>query len=207
MTNTEIKTFLQAHADAEYAEFSSALIPGGPQLIGVRIPLLRSLAKEISRHDWRAYLATAGDDTFEEIMLQGLVVGAARMPFEEQLQRMAAYARKITNWSLCDSPCTGFKFVRKHREEVWDFLQPYLYGREEFLQRFAVIMLLSHFVTDDFIDRLIAAWRTVRPSGYYVSMAIAWAVSVCFVKYPKTRGSCCKRLAWMWTHITGPYRK
>lgn len=68
------------------------------------------------------------------------------------------------------------------------FLQPYLYSGEVFSQRFAVVMLLAHFVTDDFIDRVLEACAAVRPSGYYASMAVAWAVSVCFAKYPeKTR--------------------
>jgi len=116
------------------------------------------------------------------------VTGAARMPFEEQMERMTAYVRKINDWALCDSPCSGFKFVRKHREEVWAFLQPYLYSGEVFSQRFAVVMLLAHFVTDDFIDRVLEACAAVRPNGYYASMAVAWAVSVCFAKYPeKTR--------------------
>lgn len=153
-------------------------------MLGVRIPVLRALAKEIAKGDWRAYLAEASDETFEETMLQGLVTGAARMAFEEQLERMAAYARKITDWSLCDSPCTGFKFVRKRREEAWLFLQPYLQSGEEFAQRFAVVMLLAHFVTDDFIGRVLEACARLRPAGYYAMMGVAWAVSVCYVKYP-----------------------
>lgn len=151
-------------------------------MVGVRLPVLRALAKEIAKGDWRTYLEEAVDDTFEEVMLQGYVTGAARMPFEEQMERMAAYVCKINDWALCDSPCSGFKFVRKHREEVWAFLQPYLYSGEVFSQRFAVVMLLAHFVTDDFIDRVLEACAAVRPSGYYASMAVAWAVSVCFAK-------------------------
>ena len=165
-----------------------SLMPGARPVVGVRLPVLRALAKEIAKGDWRTYLEEAVDDTFEEVMLQGYVTGAARMPFEEQMDRMTAYVRKINDWALCDSPCSGFKFVRKHREEVWAFLQPYLYSGEVFSQRFAVVMLLAHFVTDDFIDRVLEACAAVRPSGYYASMAVAWAVSVCFAKYPeKTR--------------------
>lgn len=184
MNNQEIKDFLAAHSDERYAAFSASLVPGVRALSGVRIPVLRALAKDIAKGDWRAYLDEATDDTFEETLLQGLVTGVARMPFEEQMARMAAYVRKIDNWSLCDSPCTGFKFVRKHREEVWTFLQPYLYGGKEFGQRFAVVMLLAHFVTDDFIDRVLEACVSVRPSGFYAMMAVAWAVSVCFARYP-----------------------
>ena len=188
MVCQEIKDFLAAHADARYAAFVTSLMPGARPVVGVRLPVLRALANEIAKGDWRTYLEEAVDDTFEEVMLQGYVTGAARMPFEEQMERMAAYVCKINDWALCDSPCSGFKFVRKHREEVWAFLQPYLYSGEVFSQRFAVVMLLAHFVTDDFIDRVLEACAAVRPSGYYASMAVAWAVSVCFAKYPeKTR--------------------
>lgn len=127
MVCQEIKDFLAAHADARYAAFVTSLMPGARPVVGVRLPVLRALAKEIAKGDWRTYLEEAVDDTFEEVMLQGYVTGAARMPFEEQIDRMTAYVRKINDWALCDSPCSGFKFVRKHREEVWAFLQPYLY--------------------------------------------------------------------------------
>ncbi len=188
MTRQEIKDFLAAHADARYASFSASLSSAAHRRAGVRLPVLRALAREIARGDWRAYLAEAADDTFEEVMLQGYVTGEARMPSEEQLRRVAAYVRKIDDWALCDSPCAGFKFVRKCREEAWEFLQPYLYGGGEFPQRFAVVMLLSHFVTDDFADRVLEACAAVRPEGYYASMAVAWAVSECFARYPeKTR--------------------
>lgn len=188
MTNREIKDFLTAHADARYAAFSASLSSGARRMTGVRLPVLRALAREIAKGDWRAYLEEAADDTFEEVMLQGFVTGMARMPFAEQTGRMAAYARKINDWALCDSPCASFRFVRERREEAWTFLIPYIYSADEFSQRFGMVMLLSHFVTDDFADRVLEACATVRPCGYYAETAVAWAVSACFAEYPdKTR--------------------
>lgn len=186
MNYQEITNYLYAHADAHYAAFSASLIPGEHvPMIGVRLPLLRDLARRLAKEDWSAYLDEAKDDTFEEIMLQGFVTGLAKMPFDEQMRRMALYAEKITNWSLCDSPCAGFKFVRKHQEEVWNFLQPYLYCQDEFRQRFGIIMLMDHFINERFIFRLVDVLGTVRPAGYYASMALAWAVSACYVHYPE----------------------
>ena len=104
MNPQEIKDYLYTHADERYAAFSSALMPGEKlDVIGVRLPVIKDLAKRLSKEDWKAYLDSASDDTFEEIMLQGFVIGLAKMPFEEQLRRIAGYADKITNWSLCDS--------------------------------------------------------------------------------------------------------
>ena len=68
---------------------------------------------------------------------------------------------------------------------VWDFIQPYLISGREFEIRFAVIMMLAHFIDDDHIDRVIASLDGIRHEGYYVRMGAAWAVSVCYVKYPE----------------------
>ena len=183
--NQAVKDFLMLHADARYAAFSSSLVPGARRIVGVRLPVLRALAKDIAGGDWRTYLSVALDDTMEETMLQGFVTGLARMPLAERLERVAAYVRKIDNWSLCDSPVTGFRFARRHRDEVWAFLQPYLYGGQEFGQRFGAVMLLAHFVTDGYVDRVLDACVRMCPTAFYARMAVAWVVSVCFAKYPE----------------------
>lgn len=171
-------------AEEEYKIFQSGLIPGEDRLLGVRMPYLRELAKEIARGDWQEYLDHAQDEYYEEIMLQGLVIGYAKATPEVILQYTARFVPKIANWGVCDSFCTGLKLAKKHPKLVWDFIQPYLNSGKEFEIRFAVIMMLAHFITDDFIDEVIVKLDQVKHDGYYVKMGVAWAVSVCFVKYP-----------------------
>lgn len=69
---------LLALSEPEFQKFSSSLLPGTSNILGVRLPILRKLAKKIIRGDWRAYLASAQDQSFEEIMLQGMVIGYVR---------------------------------------------------------------------------------------------------------------------------------
>lgn len=83
--------------------------------------MLRSLAKQLAKEDWRTYLKEARDDTYEEIMLQGLVIGYVKAEMEELLEYAAAFIPKIHDWSVNDGFCSTFKIVRKHRAEVWDF--------------------------------------------------------------------------------------
>ena len=45
MVCQEIKDFLAAHADARYAAFVTSLMPGARPVVGVRLPVLRALAK------------------------------------------------------------------------------------------------------------------------------------------------------------------
>jgi len=185
MNQTTIRERIFDRAEEEYKKFQSSLIPGEERLLGVRLPYLREIAKEISKEDWREYLNGAQDEYYEEIMLQGLVIGYVKAPPEEILSLIARFVPKINNWGVCDSFCTGLKLAKKHPCMVWDFILPYLKSEKEFEIRFAVIMMLAHFITDEYIDVVLPCLDQVRHDGYYVKMGVAWAVSVCYVKYPE----------------------
>ena len=81
--------------EPKYMKFTSALMPGVENVLGIRLPVLRSIAKEIAAGDWRAYLAEAEDFYFEERMLQGLVIGYARCEPAEKLAHVARFVPKI----------------------------------------------------------------------------------------------------------------
>lgn len=51
------------------------LLPGTEHILGVRLPVLRKLAKKLARGEWQEYLTGAADDSMEEIMLQGMTLG------------------------------------------------------------------------------------------------------------------------------------
>jgi len=175
---------LLALSEPEFQKFSSSLLPGTNNILGVRLPALRKLAKKIAKGDWRAYLTSAEDQSFEEIMLQGMVIGYVRADLPELLERIAAFVPKIDNWSVCDSFCSGLKIARKEPEAIWDFLQPYLHTEREFEARFGVVMLLFYFIEDLHIRRVLALLDQIPSKEYYARMAVAWAISICFVRFP-----------------------
>lgn len=170
--------------EASYQKFISALIPNIDNVLGVRMPELRKLAKEIAKGDWRTYLQTAKDEYFEEVMLQGLVIGYAKADVEELLTYVETFVPKIDNWSVCDSFCTGLKFTKQNKERVWSFLQPYLISDKEYELRFGIVMLLDYYIEPDYIDKVLDLLDDVQHEGYYAKMAVAWALSICFVKLP-----------------------
>jgi len=183
--NQTIRNRIFDRAEEEYKKFQIKLIPGEERILGVRLPYLRELAKEIAKEDWREYLNTAVDEFYEDIMLQGLVIGYAKAAPEEILQYTTRFVPKINNWAVCDSFCTGLKLAKKHPQLVWDFIQPYLRSGKEFEIRFAVIMMLAHFISDHYIDQVISILDKIHHEGYYVKMGVAWTISVCYVKYPE----------------------
>lgn len=182
--NERVLAELLARQEETYRVFSAGLLPGTDNLLGVRIPLLRKLAAEIAHEDWRAYMDGASDAYFEEVMLQGMVIGLAKMELAERLERVAWFVPKIANWSVCDVFCAGLKWVKKSQTEVWAFLQPYFVAKEPYAARFAAVMALDYFVEAPYLDALFARFDAMRKEDYYVQMAVAWALSVCCVKHP-----------------------
>lgn len=183
--NEEIRKRIFELADTQYKEFHSGLCPNTNNIVGVRVPVLRNYAKELSKSDFRSYLDNAKDDYYEEIMLQGMVIGLAKMELEERLSYIKKFVPKIDNWAICDVFCAGLKFVNKNKEVVWEFLQQYKNSLEEFELRFFIVMLLDFYITDDYINEVISILDNIKHEGYYVKMAIAWTISVLYIKYPK----------------------
>lgn len=187
---TTIRERLLELADENYRTFSASLIPNIGNVLGVRLPELRKLAKAIAKGDWRSYLASADNDYFEETMLQGMVIGYAKTDVEERLRLVADFVPKIDNWSICDSFCVGLKFAGANKPRVWEFLQPYLRSDREFEIRFGVVMLLDYFVDERHIGDALQRLAHIRHEGYYARMAVAWALAECYAKFPELTMSC-----------------
>ncbi|MEJ9281011.1 MULTISPECIES: DNA alkylation repair protein [Ureibacillus] len=181
----EIRKELLELSEQKYQLFQKTLIPNQENILGVRIPKLRALAKEISKSDWEDFLLNGTEEYFEEIMLKGMVIGQVNIPLEERLKWIKWFVPKIDNWSVCDSFCVGLKFTKKHREEVWNILSSYFHSENEFEIRFAIVMSLSYFIEEKYIEELFQIWDDIKHDGYYVKMAVAWAISVAYLKFPK----------------------
>lgn len=183
----EIRNYLESQAEPQYREFASSLIPDAEkeQFLGVRLPVLRKLAKKLAKEDWRAYLSCASDDSFEEIMLQGMVIGCAKAELEEIQEQIRKFLPKIQNWSVCDSFCSSLKITKDYRKEMWEFIGPCLSSDQTYEIRFGVVMLICYYVEDVYFEEALAALERIRHESYYVKMAVAWAVSIYYLSYPE----------------------
>ena len=117
-------------------------------------------------------------------MLRGFLIGQAKIATGKAFALIRGFLPCVDNWSLCDSFCAGLKFAEKNREALWDFLQPCFASAQEYEVRFAVVTALDYFVTEEYLERVLGQLEAVRHDAYYVSMAVAWAVSVCYVRFP-----------------------
>ena len=180
-----IRTRLESLADPAYRDFQSSLLPNVNNILGVRIPQLRALAKTIARQDdWRSFVETEDCLYYEETMLQGIIIGIAKMQPEERMQYARMFIPRINNWAVCDIFCGELKsLVKERKEETWELLKTYLSAQTEFEIRFGIVMLL-HYIDEKHIDEILAYADSFTHEAYYARMAMAWLLSVCFVKFP-----------------------
>lgn len=186
MTREQIYQELIHLSDPKYKEFSMRLTPGVPDILGVRLPLVRKLAIRETKGDWRELWNHIPPHlSMEETMLLGMTLGYAKdLNWNEFLEKTALFIPRITNWSVCDSFCCSLKRISLHRQDFWDFLQPYLFSQKEFEVRFGAVVLLNFYIEESWIDRVLCVLTSLKPNGYYAKMGIAWALSACWVSFP-----------------------
>lgn len=182
ITAEKIKDVLKEYIDEKFKDFTSALIPGARPILGVRVPILRKLAKEIAKDDWQTYLKEATEDTYEEVAIKGFVIGYAKAELKGLLPYIAEHIEKIDDWSLCDGFCSNLKVAEKHRKEFLEFLLPYAKIDDEFKQRVVAVMLMTYYLTDDYIDMSLEVLDSLKNEKYYCKMAVAWAIATAWAK-------------------------
>lgn len=177
-----IKEQLLVQAEEDYRVFSSRLLPNIDNILGVRLPALRKIAKQIAKSDWRSFLECGDSEYFEDIMLEGMVIGYGKADIDEILSYVERFVPKINNWSVCDSFCIGLKITKQNKKRVWKFLKPYFYSEKEYDIRFGVVMLLNYYVDEEYIKQVLTTLDHIKHNGYYAKMAVAWAISICYIK-------------------------
>ncbi len=189
----EIREVLKEHVDEKYREFNKSLIPGDgtAAMLGVRLPKLREIAKKIAKENGRVYLAEIekkelqGDIYHEELLLHGCIIGYLQCNTKERKELLNRFVPVIENWAICDSSCVTYKFMQRDPESWISYLLEWSKSNQVYEVRFAIVCLLDHFVTEIYIERVLEVLKSISVDAYYVQMAVAWAVSVCYVKFPE----------------------
>ena len=110
------------------------------------------------------------------------MIGYAKAELKGLLPYIAEHIEKIDDWSLCDGFCSNLKVVEKHQEEFLEFLLPYAKIDDEFKQRVVAVMLMTYYLTDDYIDMSLEVLDSLKNEKYYCKMAVAWAIATAWAK-------------------------
>ena len=182
---SQIRIRLEGMAEKKNAEFSGSLgIGNAYPLLGVRIPQLRALGRELAcRDDWREVLENEeilSYSTFEEVLLHAFIIGYAKMDVDERLCRIYGYVNLVNDWALCDCAVSTLKFKPCDYDKVWNLAAGLLRSHEEFRVRFGAVLVLSCLKSRERIDVLLKELSRADTSAFYAMMAVAWACAELF---------------------------
>jgi 3-methyladenine DNA glycosylase AlkD len=174
-------------------------------MLGVRMPALKKLAGEVVAHpDVESWLNGARFDTYEHVLLYGLVLGKMKkMPLETVLRYLDPLIGRFDNWAHVDTliSTSVFTVFRGHPDEVFAHFLPLKTHDGEFTKRVFVILSMDFFMTEERIETTLSHLSEVPQGQYYVDMAIAWALSVALVKfYDRTIPLLEKQTFTTWVH-------
>ena len=176
----ELKTLCEDN----YRTFNSKIIPTKQKMLGVRVPILRKMAKQIVKEDALGFVELDKKNSYELILLEGIVLSYMKKPFLEIVPHVEVFLLKVDNWAQIDSVICNFKVDAKNETDVLYVVNRWLKSDEEFVVRAGLIMLLDHYMKEENLEMIFEISQSVKHDGYYVFMANAWLISVCMAKFP-----------------------
>lgn len=177
---SELTEYLKSLAEEKYKKFSDSLVPGEESSYGVRVPILRQIAKEIHKGDYNSFLACKKGNYREEIMLEGLVMTLIKCDYPELLGYIKTYSEKIRSWETCD--IVSFKLIKKHLSEFFDDIEYFIYNKNPWIVRYGLGCLLEFYLTDEYIDAVLEYVNSINSDFYYIEMMQGWLVATAAAK-------------------------
>ena len=164
------------------AAFSAKLIPNiaPARIIGVRLPAIRSLAKELAgSEEAKAFLAALPHRYLEEDHLHSFLI-AGEKDFDVCVRQIERFLPYLDNWASCDS--LRPKCFAKHKQALLPHLRQWLGAQEVYTVRFAIGMLMCHYLEDAFEERYLQWVAQVQSKEYYINMMRAWYFATALAK-------------------------
>lgn len=177
----DILKYFFDNQDKAYGDFSFKSIPGVKReaIIGVRIPKIRAICKEIPAKDKENFLNTLPHKYHEENLLQGFLLQQIK-DYDEAINRMEKFLPYVDNWMVSDTMTP--KVFRKHRNEVFPHIQKWIKSKETYTIRFGVVCMMALFLDKEFEPSDIQLISSIKSNEYYVNMVVAWYLATALAK-------------------------
>ena len=201
MTTDDIRRKLYELQDVPYRDFQAKLIPNiaSESMIGVRTPALRKLAKELRKDpDIREFLQDLPHAFFDENQLHAFLISEMK-DYTECLDQVRKFLPYIDNWATCDQMSP--KVFKKHKAELLSSIGEWIRSDQIYTVRFAIGMLMQHYLDDDFDQEFLQMVSAVRSEEYYINMMIAWYFATALAKqYDAALPYIEQKRLEIWTH-------
>ena len=174
----EFVNYLKTISDTNYQQFQKKIINTKYEILGVRMPILRKVVKEIGQNNPQSFLEFCQNKYYEEVLIKGLVITI----LDNNDFYVKNYLKEIDNWAICDSFCNSLKI--KDLDEYLLEINNYLNSEHEYTVRVGLVLLLNNYVEEKYLKTIFSLVEQIKKDDYYINMASSWLISECFIKYP-----------------------
>ena len=170
--------------DKKYQEMQFKIIPNinNSTIIGVRTPEIRKLAKELIKEDYKSFLEELPHKYFDENQLHAFIISELK-DFNECIDYTNKFLPYIDNWATCDQMSP--KVFKKNKDNLLKEIKVWIKSKETYTIRFAIGMLMSYFLDEDFNKKYLELVSKIKSKEYYVNMMIAWYFATALAKQYK----------------------
>lgn len=168
--------------DLNYRNFTSKLIPNINKdvIIGVKIPLIRTLAKKTNFEDTIKFINDLPHKYHEENILHTCLMNIYIKDLDTYLEYLDKFLPYIDNWEVCDT--LNPKIFKKDYNKVHKYLLNILKDKRTYYKRFAIVSLLQFYLGNNLYKKDLITLSKIKSNDYYVNMAISWYYSVALIK-------------------------
>lgn len=181
MTSKEVIEFLLLNAKLTKKSFDEKIFNTKEYVYGVPVPILRGFVKENGQQDFSDFISSEKRSVEEKIIF-GLLIAQNKTDYAKFLREEKLFLPLIESWVVCDVVTTSLKIISKHKKLYFERLKSLLYSEKPFERRYAIVVLLTYYLTDEYIDFILTNVESFTSNDYYVQMASAWLLSVAFIK-------------------------
>lgn len=180
----EYINYLQSIKEDKYKEFSEKLCTSKYEMLGIRIPLLRSIAKKICKTNYIEFLELCEDKYYEEVLIEGLIISNIN---DEAIfdKYFNSYIKKIDNWAICDSFCNSLKIVINNPNKYFKLATKLSKSKQEYTCRVGLIIILNFFIKKEYLIDIFNILDSIESDKYYINMAEAWLICELYINFEK----------------------
>ena len=185
---TKVLEYLKSKQDEKYKIFTAKLLPENIDLLGVRIPIIRQYAKQFIKENlYKKYLDIPLDKLKyqEELFLYSLLLSHKVKTSETKIEDINKFVPYINSWAVCDIFCSELKEVKNNSSIYLEKFSEYAQSKKEYQIRFFYVLALNYFIKEEYLEYLFHMIKKQEYVGYYDKMAVAWFLSIAYIKYPK----------------------
>jgi len=179
---TKIQKRLFELSDKEYALFQAKLTPTVSQekFIGVRVPVLRQIAKELEKEpECSDFLDALPHAYFDENLLHSILLSKMK-DYEQCIAAVETFLPYIDNWAVCDT--LSPKVFSKHKDKLLSRIKYWIASDKTYTCRFGIGMLMTHYLDEDFKPEYLEIPQKVDSEEYYVKMMVSWFYATALAK-------------------------